>query len=104
MRHSLYALRVEDVMAADFEHVAWVTFALLALVVGAMVGLNTVGVAQVREFRNVVFDHHPSSRFAFGQAKAGGLAMEKEVNAQDDEPFAAELVFFQHPLVPSFVR
>lgn len=48
LRHSLYALRGEDVMAAEFEQVAWVTFAILALAVGAMVGLNTVGVAQVR--------------------------------------------------------
>lgn len=47
MRHSLYALRGEDVMAAEFEQVAWVTFALLALVVGAVIGLNTVGIAQV---------------------------------------------------------
>eukprot|EP00752_Nemacystus_decipiens_P007560 g6753.t1 len=46
MRHSLYALRGEDVMAAGFEQVAWVTFAILALVVGAMVGLNAVGIAQ----------------------------------------------------------
>ncbi|CAN0100820.1 unnamed protein product, partial [Ectocarpus sp. 6 AP-2014] len=46
MRHSLYALRGKDVMVAEFGQVAWVTFALLALVVGAMVGLNTVGVAQ----------------------------------------------------------
>lgn len=54
MRHSLYALRGEDVMAAEFEQVAWVTFAILALVVGAMVGLNAVGVAQVRECRTLV--------------------------------------------------
>ncbi|CAM9873496.1 unnamed protein product, partial [Pylaiella littoralis] len=46
MRHSLYELGGKDVMMADFESVAWVTFALLALIVGAMVGLNTVGVAQ----------------------------------------------------------
>eukprot|EP00903_Cladosiphon_okamuranus_P006099 g6009.t1 len=46
MRHSLYALQGEDVMVAEFEQVAWVTFALLAVVVGAMVGLNMVGVAQ----------------------------------------------------------
>lgn len=32
---------------AESGQVAWVTFALLALVVGAMVGLNTVGIAQV---------------------------------------------------------
>ena len=41
-------------MAAEFEQVAWVTFAILALVVGAMVGLNAVGVAQVRECRTLV--------------------------------------------------
>lgn len=47
MRHSLYALRGQDVMVAKFEQVAWITFALLAFVVGAMVGLNTIGIAQV---------------------------------------------------------
>ena len=47
LRHSLFALRSHDVMAADFDHVAWVTFALLALVVVSMVGLNLVGIAQV---------------------------------------------------------
>ncbi|CAM9980323.1 unnamed protein product, partial [Scytosiphon promiscuus] len=46
MRHSMYALRGKDVMAAELEQVAWVTFAVLALVVGAMVGLNIIGVAQ----------------------------------------------------------
>lgn len=47
MRHSMYALRGKDVMAAEFEEVAWVTFVVLALVVGTMIGLNMIGVAQV---------------------------------------------------------
>lgn len=34
-------------MTAKFQHVAWVTFAVLALIVVSMIGLNAVGVAQV---------------------------------------------------------
>ena len=51
LRHSLFALGNHDVMAADFDKVAWVTFALLAFVVVLMVGLDAAGVAQVRRMQ-----------------------------------------------------
>ena len=51
LRHSLFALGNHDVMAADFDKVAWVKFALLAFVVVLMVGLDAAGVAQVRRMQ-----------------------------------------------------
>lgn len=67
MRHSLYALRGEDVMAAEFEQVAWVTFAILALVVGAMVGLNAVGIAQVCTYENaeLIFTRYEYVKYVY---------------------------------------
>lgn len=82
-------------MVAKFERVAWITFVLLALVVGAMVGLNTVGIAQVNlrpttRMANdlcglclfVLSTVELPSRFAVAQARFTVLRIEKEDSAQ----------------------
>lgn len=46
MRHSIFAMRGQDVMESEFSSVAWVTFVVLALITGAMVGFEATGVTQ----------------------------------------------------------